>query len=130
VGVHAVSISSTTILNSPIVTTAETVICTTGPFGLPVDNALVIVMWYAIITLTAGSTAITMRLRRGNALTSAVVNVPTAQAVTASTVIQLSGTYVDTPGIVAGLQYSLTAQLTAAGANSTPNDICLTAIAL
>jgi hypothetical protein len=129
-GVRNASIGTKTPLNQPIVTTAETVCFTTGKIGLTQDNAQVLISYSAIITLTAGTTALTMRIRRGATATDTVVNVATAQTVAASTTVQVSGCYIDSPGVVDGAQYSLTIQATAAGANSTVNDGCLQAIVL
>lgn len=126
-GVRNASASTVTPLNQPIVTVAETVCLTTGPLGLVYDNAEVLLEWFVIVALTAGTTAITARLRRGASATSTVVDVPTAVTVTASTTVRISGCYRDLPGVAAGLQYSLTLQMTAAGANSTVNDGCLIA---
>lgn len=129
-GVRLGSSSSNTILGSPIVTTAETVIFTTPPVNLVQDNALILVFWEAVITLTAGTTACTFRLRRGTTTAGALVNVAQAITVTASTTIKFSGVYQDTPGIVAAQQYSLSATMTAAAANSTVNDGCIAAVVL
>lgn len=129
-GVRIGSTATNTIANATITTTAETIAFTTGPMGLAFDNALVLVTWEVVVTLTAGTTAITPRLRRGSALTSTLVNVATAITVTASTTVKLSGHYLDLPGLAAGLQYSLTLQMTAAGANSTVNDGAMSAIVL
>jgi len=92
------------------------------------DNAVALLWWEAVITLTAGTTAVTYRLRRGTTATGTLVNVAQAITVTASTTIKHSGHYIDTAGIVAGQQYSLTAQMTAAAANSTVNDGCISVL--
>lgn len=129
-GVRTNSISTSSILGSPIVTTAETIIATTGPLGLTIDNAEVLIWWMANITLTGSTTAFTARLRRGNALASTLVNVAQAVTAAANTTILINGCYRDTPGVVAGVQYSLSVQMTAAAANSTVNDVSLIAMSL
>src|SRR5262249_19992357 len=105
----------------------ETVVLTTPAINPPLDNALVLVQWYVIFTLTAGTTAMTLRLRRGSTTADTLVNVATALTVTASTVVQMSGCYIDSPGVTANMVYSVTLQATAAAANTTCNDGCLIA---
>lgn len=129
-GVRIASVVSNTILNSPIVTTAETVVVSSGPLGLAVDNAIVLITWEVVVTLTAGTTAITPRLRRGLGTTDTLINIAQAINVAATTTVKMSGSYRDQPGVAAALNYSLTLQMTGAAANSTPNDVCLTAFVL
>lgn len=129
-GVHAASVSSNTIQNATIVTTAETVIATTPPIIQPIDNALVLVLWTFSIALAAATATLSMRLRRGTTTGGTLVNVSLAPTVTASATVMFAGHYFDTPGVVAGQQYSMCVVCGSAGANSTVNDVCITALAL
>ena len=127
-GVHQPSSSSNTLLNQPIVTTAETVVLTSPSLNPSLDNALVLIFWEVVFTLTAGTTAITARLRRGTTTGGTLINVAQAVTVTASTTVRMAGCYFDTPGVVASQQWSLTLQATAAAANTTVNDGSITAL--
>src|SRR2546423_5725345 len=129
-GVRFPSVASTAILNSPIITTAETVIVTTPALNLPFDGAQVLLFIYCVITLTAGTSAFTPRLRRGTTTGGTLINVAQAITVTASTTFEYSSWYPDSPGVVAEQQWSLTMTMTAAGANSTVQDVALVAMCL
>lgn len=129
-GVRYPTVSTTAIVNANIVTTAETIIATTPPLTLPLDFAQVLLFWYAVISLGASITSWGAKIRRGAALTSPLVNVAAGPAVIPTACSFFSGMYIDTPGAVAGQQYSLTATMTAATTNSTVNDVCLIAFAL
>jgi len=129
-GVRFPSVASNTILNSPIITSAQTIICTTPPINEPVDNAQVLLWWWYNVTLGTTVTSITVRIHRGTATSGQVINVVSAFTATASTGVALSGCYFDFPGIVAGLQYSLDFQQNGAGSNATVNDVCMIAMVL
>ena len=73
----------------------------------------------AIITTGAGTTTVTLRIRRGSGIAGTSVGVPTAATVTAGNTVALSFGGEDSPGEVAGQQYSLTAQQAGATANGT-----------
>ncbi len=130
-GVRFPSQGSNVLVNNTITTTVETVLCTSPPLSLPLDFALVLLSWYLLIGIigTAATTA-TVRIRRGAGTGGTVINNPVAVPVTAGSSVSLSGCYIDTPGAVAGQQYSVTVTMGAATANSTPSDTCLLAYAL
>ncbi len=129
-GVRFPSVSSNTILNSPIVTSAETVVVTTPPLNLALDFAQILLFWYIVLTVGAAGNAIIPRLRRGTTIAGTLVNVAFNQTAVAGNIVASSGSYADTPGAVAGQQYSLTMQVNAATANSTVQDVSLIAFAL
>lgn len=129
-GVRIGSVQNTTIVNATIVTTAETAIATSDPIGQAIDNAVILVLWYFLVTLAAGTNLLTWRVRRGSGITGAAINVPTGVTVTASTVVSFSGVYRDTPGVVAAQQYTLSLVCGAAGANATVNDVAIAAMVL
>src|SRR5437868_6296431 len=129
-GVRLPSVVSTTILNSPILTTAETIVVTSPAINLSLDFQALLIFWYANIAAAASTTSVIARLRRGAALTGTVINVASLTVATASAGFSTSGCYVDTPGAVAGQQYSLTLALSAASANSAVNDVALVVMGL
>jgi hypothetical protein len=89
-----------------------------------------LLFWEVNFTLTAGTTFVTYRLRKGTAVTGTIVLAESPVNVAASTSILGAGHFLDAPGLSAGVQYSLTMQLTAAGANTTINNGSLSAIVL
>ncbi|SRR6266446_3389256 len=86
---------------------AETIIFTTPPVSISIDFAPVFILWYYSLAVGAGTTSILVRIRRGAALTSLLINNAGVQAVTAATNTITAGLWVDTPGAVAAVQYSL-----------------------
>lgn len=129
-GVHQSSVFTTAILGSPVVTNTETVIATLPPLNLPIDNAAVLIFGIVNIALATGTTSGAFRIRRGTTTAGTQVNAATSATETASTTIFQSVMYVDTPGIVAGQQYSITFQSVGAGANHTVNDVFMCAFVL
>ncbi len=117
--------------NVTVVTTAETIIATLPPFNISLDYAQILLFWWAMFTVGVGGTGVTVRVRRGAALTSPLVNIGNAILNPgAGNTINLSGCYADVPGAVAGQQYVLTVQQTAATANGTALDPAFIAIML
>jgi hypothetical protein len=129
-GVRFPGQGSTTIVNASVVTTAQTIICTTPPLNLPLDGALVMIFWWAVFATGSGVTSIIQNILRGATLTSTRINLGGSIAATASSNTNLSGSYVDTPGAVAAQQYSLALTQGAATGNGTVSDVCLIAFAL
>jgi len=130
-GVHFPSVASTAVANALPATATETAICTTPPLNLSLDNAQVILLWMAAITAGTSTTALVMRIRRGTGITGTLLNVGAWTFTTvAGNLAQISGNYIDTPGIVGGQQYSLTCSQTAASGAGTLNDVCLVAFVL
>lgn len=124
------SVQSNTLLNMPIVTTAETAIVTTPALSPAFDGGVIYLAWFFVGLLAAGVTSMTVRIRRGSGTAGTSITATAAVAATAATISQLSGCYFDTPGIVAGQQYTVTLALAGAGANTTLSDACLIAYAL
>jgi hypothetical protein len=129
-GVRFPSQASNAILNQPIVTTAQTICCITPPINLPLDFALVLILWYYVVTLGASTNSVTVRIHRGTTTAGAVLNTPTNFAATASTIVSSSGCYFDTPGAVANQQYSLDIAQVGATGNATVNDVAMLAFVL
>jgi len=128
-GVRIGSTYTTTIIGSPALA-AETIIATTGPLGLAIDNAAVFLHGFIELTIGTSGTGLTLRLRRGPLVTSPLINVGQASTVVAANLVRATIAYVDSPGVQAGLQYTLTAQVTAGAAASTVSDCALLAFVL
>lgn len=115
-----------------LVTTAETLALTSPGINLLVDNAQLLIFWSLDVSVGASTTTVQVRIRRGSTLTGTVITLaqPWVQAVTAGTTGIFSGVYIDTPGIVAEQQYTLSVVQAAASANGTINDACLAVLCL
>lgn len=79
----------------------------------------VLISAHVQMTVGTGGTAVTPRVRRGSDQTGTVVNEANAVTATAANVIDLDVMCEDTPGEVAGQEYELTVQQTAATAAGT-----------
>jgi hypothetical protein len=106
-GVRFPSVQSNTLLNASVGINVETPVCTTPPLNLPLDNAVVLLFWYIVHFI--GTTAATTRylIRRGTTIAGTLVNVSANLTGTAGNQVLGSGFYFDTPGAVAGQQYTL-----------------------
>lgn len=130
-GVRLPSVSSTAIVNAAPVNAAETIVCTTGPINLSIENQFVLLFAYCIFIVGATNTSVTMRLRRGNALTSPQLNINGNNQLGAATPFSLAINYVDVgAGAGAALFYTLTYQGNGASGNATILDVALTAMCL
>lgn len=101
-----------------ITTTTETVLATLPGINTYIGGA-VRVECITSITAGTGTTAITVRLRRGTGITGTLVGNANAITVTAGNTVDIIQAGEDTPGEAASLQYVCTAQQTAASANGT-----------
>lgn len=130
-GVRFPSVQSNTFIGPLPASGAETVVLTTPPLTLTLDFAQVILLWAFTFVAGTGTTSCSFRLRRGTTVSGALINlqVPNAPAVAAANA-NYSGTYFDTPGAVAGQQYSLTIVQNGATAAGTFPDGALIAFAL
>jgi len=130
-GVHLPSVSSTTFVGPLPANATETIILQLPPLNLSLDNAQVILHWFANIIAGVNNTALAYRIRRGTTVTGVQVGAATwSAAVTAGNGVQLSGFYVDTPGVVGGQQYVLTVVQSAATGAGTFNDGAILAYVL
>lgn len=129
-GVRYPSVQSNTLVNASVGINTETVVVTSPPLNIPLDFATVFLVWFMLHTV--GTTAVTTqyRLRRGTAITGALINVSQAITAVAGNIILGSGCYFDVPGAVAGQQYSLTCIDPASTVAGAIQDACLLAFAL
>jgi len=109
-GVRFPSVSFTGNNGSVPATGAETVVQTTPALTLPLDGAVVIIIWRLVVVIGTGTTTINNRIRRGTTVSAVQVDTDNAVNVTAGNVVVVSGMTVDTPGAADKVQYSLTMQ--------------------
>jgi len=130
-GVRLATVFSTTFIGPLPANATETLVLTTGPISMALDNAQVILLWFACILAGTSVTSHVFRIRRGTTTAGAALNAnPWQNAAIAAAQTTSSGVYVDSPGVVAGQQYSLTVVQTAATVAGTFEDGCLMAIVL
>lgn len=95
----------------------ETVILTLGPFSVTYDGDPINVTGSIAVTAGTAATAVTVRVRRGTTTAGALVSAAEPTTVVAGNQYTLGFDALDSPGAVAGQQYVVTAQQTAATAN-------------
>lgn len=130
-GVRYPSQASNTFVGPLPASAAETIILTSPPLNISLDFSQIFIHWACNILAGTGTTALVFRLRRGATIgvTQVFAAVWTHTLAAGSTAV-LSGSYFDTPGAVAGQQYSLTVSQTAATGAGTFNDGAILAFAL
>lgn len=113
--------------STPIVTTTETVIAQLS--GVSTDRADAIVNLEAVAQVTwgTGTTAATLRVRRGVDATGTLVGSAVAEGMAAGATDDMELQVQDQPGEVAGQSYVLTVQQTGASANGTAQQSSLAA---
>jgi hypothetical protein len=130
-GVRFPSVQTNTFIGPLPASAVETVVLTTPPLTLPLDGATVLLLWSIQITGGATTTATSVQIRRGTSTAGPVVSAGAWLFVmTAGQRYTVSGWYFDTPGAVAGQQYSLTVSQTAATGAGTWIDGAMLAFAL
>lgn len=102
----------------PVVTTTETVVMTLPAISTAVGNSVAICANFTFTTGT-GTTAVTIRVRRGTTITDTLVGEANPLNYAAAVTRDLSFSVVDNPGELAGQPYVVTIQQTAATANGT-----------
>lgn len=121
---HAVAASAVT-----LVTTAETVVGTVGPFNenmVPQSGQGVFLEGNINITPGTGTTAVVLRWRAAS-LTGALIGVAQTCSVTAGVASDIGCNELDPTLVQVGAVYVLTAQQTGATANGTCNRVVVTA---
>lgn len=109
---------------------AETVVFTLSPVLIPKDSLQILLLVSAQVTIGAGTTQITWRVRRG--LTTADTNLFNyiVNPVTPGNVMGLSFMCIDLPIGAGVVSYALTGQGTGSTTNTTTTDLVLAAIFL
>jgi hypothetical protein len=113
-GVRFPSVFTNTFVGPLPANATETVVLTTPPLNLALDFATVFLQWCASINPGTSTTALLYRLRRGTTAAGTLVGTSfNSGTLTVGVALTVSGCYFDTPGAVAGQQYSLTVSQTA-----------------
>lgn len=115
-----------------LVTTAETLIDTTPALSPPIDGAAVFIFWYVKLVLGTGITGLTYKLYRGATLSGTVLTdqFQDQGGLGGGNEVTRSGVWVDTPGNVAGVQYTLSLTQTGATANGAAHEWSFIAMVL
>jgi hypothetical protein len=130
-GVRFPSVQSNVFIGPAPASAAEFAVVTTPPFSPPVDNGIVYLHWFMKFLTGATTTALVVQLRRGSGVAGTVVNLSSAAfSIGAAANGILSASYFDSPGVVAGLQYTLTCQQTGASGAGVWGDQALLAYVL
>lgn len=125
-GIHLTSVFTTTIINSAI-PAADTIIMTTPALSPGLDNAGILLWWYLQLSTGAGGTSLTFKLSRGTAVAgSPLLSFVVTGVATTNQIIP--GCFVDTPGVVAGQQYTIS--INDSGAAGVANFGCMMAAVL
>lgn len=110
--------SATCPYSTSITSTGETALATTP--GLTTAGARTVsIQGQAIIQAPTGTSTLALKIRRGSGTTGANVITPTLVSATANAIAGYSFAWDDSPGEVAGQQYTLTVSPTGAGGAGT-----------
>jgi hypothetical protein len=101
----------------PVTTTTETVVLTLPAVSTNGPGDTVSIQGIVDMTYGTGTTAVTVRVRRGTGITGTLVGTADPWNVTAGNTSEQTFAVEDTPGEVAGQAYVVTVQQTAATAN-------------
>ncbi len=108
----------------------ESVISTTG-FIIPVaDSGAILVFWRCAFQAVAAILTAAINIRRGSAVTSALLYGTGSVTSSTATTWRQSGAFIDTPGAVGPVQYSLTINNITAGGSVTLTEQDIFALAL
>jgi hypothetical protein len=110
-----------------LTTTAETLIAYSGPVRINNQTMRIIIKAWLQLVISATSTGLILRIRRGNGVSGAVVAGGNTQTITASTTDDFRIEFTEQVSNAEFVDYSLTAAVVAASANSTANLATITA---
>lgn len=128
-GVRFPSQGSTAIVTTPVVGPSEQIVCTTGPISQSIDGQLFLILWEVVFTPNATGPVLAYNIRRGTTVAGTRINIGGSVTEVATVGIARSGWYIDAPGVVAQVQYSLSINVTNAS-TLTINETALIVIAL
>jgi len=129
-GVRLPTASSTVLQNGALNGNTEFIVLTTPPMNISLDFQQVLISAYINVTPGASTTGITGRIRRGTTAAGQLVSLANTLTVVAGSSYQFMMCYIDTPGAVAGIQYTFTAQTIAQTVQAIVNDGCIIVMAL
>lgn len=118
--------ANSVVADTNVVTTAETAAITSDPVSTSVGAEEITVSGIINITTGASTTQVVVRVRRGVGVAGTVVGETEPQNIGAAVSGNIFYEVTDTPGEVAGQQYTATAVQTAATGNGTINNAAIT----
>lgn len=122
--------TSTTLATASLTNATETAVVTSPPLSPGVDgNAFLILASFDCTIGTAG-VSVLLKLRRGATAAGTTIYTGLALTAVAADLRQFFAMMVDTPGIIAGQQWTLTGTVASASAVSTINAACIAVFAL
>jgi hypothetical protein len=129
-GVRFAGSGSSTLVNTNIVTTAETTLLTSPLLTLALDFEQLLIFWEFVVLAGTSTTSFSYRMRRGSGTGGTSIAGGINVNVTAGNNILQAGCVVDTPGAVGPIQYSVTLSQIGATANGTVLEGNIAVIAL
>lgn len=114
--------------DTPLVTVTEAVAAVVGNVSNQSPDGVVRFLGQVAVTGGTNTTAMTLRVRRGNGITGTLVGEAETVLLTGATTGMASIQVEDSPGEVGGVPYSLTVQLVAASANGAVSTASLMSI--
>lgn len=129
-GVRFPGSGSKTLVTGSLTGPGQFVIVTSPLLSQSLAGQLVLIQWFFVFTASGTAPIIAYELRRGALATDTLVNVSRSCTEVAGVDICRSGCYVDAPGDIGNVQYSLVANITSGGAASTARDAAIIALAL
>lgn len=129
-GVRFPSAFSTVALSSFISFPSEQLAVTSPPISQAIDGQVFLILWMMGFTSGVTGPLIQYIIRRGATLTGAIVYIsPSIQEAGSASFVR-SGMFIDSPGIVANVQYSLTYNVTNGASNGSLGQVALAVLAL
>jgi len=112
--------------DTSVVTTAETTAVVSDPITPATDGAEISIGGHINITTGAGTTSVVIRVRRGNGVSGTLVGETEPINLGAAVTDNAHFAVTDSPGAVAGQQYTASVVQTAASGNGTINNASIT----
>lgn len=112
--------------DTTVVTTAETAAITSEGVSTAVGGEEITISGVINITTGVATTQVVVRVRRGTTVAGTAIGETEPQTIAAAATGNIFFEFVDTPGEVAGQQYTATVVQTAATGNGTINNAAIT----
>lgn len=129
-GVRFPGVGNNTQVTATVTLNTETVVAISTPLNIALAFQQIVILWYIAVLTGSGNTTVTVRIRRGSTVAGQLVNASVSQSIASLTTFAFEGSYVDTPGDVAGQQYCVTYQGASAGGNANVLDQSIILLAL
>lgn len=128
-GVRFPSVGSTT-AGTPSAPPSEWIAATSPPINQSIDGQVFLIIWSITYLGGAVGPQIAYNIRRGPLTSSTLITSGQVCTEVASVRYQRSGNTLDSPGIVANLQYSLSCNISNAATAVTVQDVSILVLAL